>query len=95
MKIDDTLILRLESLAKLTLAETERESIKKDLNNILVMIDKLHEVNTDGIEPLIYVNENKSRRADQSITDTSQEEALQNAVVKDKPYFKVPKVINV
>lgn len=95
MKIDDKYVSRLEKLAKLRLDEQERGDIKKDLNNILNMIETLQEVNTDGVEPLVYINENQALRADVAIKEIDQSEALKNATEKETPYFKVPKVLHV
>ena len=57
MEINDDLISKLETLAKLNLNEDERTVIKNDLGNILEMIDKIQEVNTDNVEPLQYVTD--------------------------------------
>ncbi len=51
MKIDKELILKLEKLARLSLNDEERAIISKDLERILDMVDKIGELDTDGIEP--------------------------------------------
>lgn len=94
MQIDKDLLLRLERLAKLDLAENERETLVGDMQNILKMVEKLEEVDTDAVEPLIYVNEGTTTpRPDKIHADFSKEEALKNAPVRDSDYFKVEKVI--
>ena len=94
MEINDEMINKLSDLAKLEFNDQDRENIKKDLTNILAFVEKLQSVDTTGIEPLIYMNEDVNvLRKDEVITDITQDEALVNAPDKDSDYFKVPKVM--
>lgn len=96
MQIDDQLISKLEKLSRLQLDEKEREVIKKDLNNILKMIDKLQELDTKDVEPLIYMNENpQDWRPDEVENELPVEQGLKNAPLKNKEnYFLVPKMFD-
>ena len=68
--------------------------MKQDLQKIFDMTDKLSELNVDGIEPLIYMNDQPNvLRPDVVTGQVSKEDALLNAPQKDSDYFKVPKVI--
>ncbi|MCI4651206.1 Asp-tRNA(Asn)/Glu-tRNA(Gln) amidotransferase subunit GatC [Phaeodactylibacter sp.] len=94
MKIDESLILKLEQLARLQLSTAERTAIQGDLNRILEMVEKLEELNTEGIEPLTYVNEDVNvLREDAVRSQTERADALRNAPDQDGEYFRVPKVI--
>ncbi len=94
MKIDKSLISRLETLAKLKLSDSEKEELADDLTNILNMVEKLQEVDTDGVEPLVYMNDEVNKlRPDQVDNMVKQAEALKNAPDSDGTYFKTPKVI--
>lgn len=94
MKVDDALIDKLADLAKLEFEATDRESIKNDLERMLDFVDKLNEVDTEGVEPLTHVNpEINIYRADQVTETLTQFEALKNAPKHDSFYFKVPKVV--
>jgi aspartyl-tRNA(Asn)/glutamyl-tRNA(Gln) amidotransferase subunit C len=94
MNVNDEMINRLSHLARLEFNDVEKEEIKQDLTKILTFVEKLNEVNTDGIEPLVYVNEDvnilRKDIAEQIITKV---EALSNAPQKDSDYIKVPKVL--
>ncbi|MDX1940305.1 MAG: Asp-tRNA(Asn)/Glu-tRNA(Gln) amidotransferase subunit GatC, partial [Saprospiraceae bacterium] len=57
MTIDEQLISRLENLARLELSEEERIRLMKDLNDILKMVEKMDELDTENVVPLIYINE--------------------------------------
>lgn len=94
MQVDDKLVLRLEKLARLKLSEEERAQIQGDLNEILTMVDKLQEINTDDTVPLTYINEEVNvLREDKISNQATREAALKNAPKEDGTYFKVPKVI--
>lgn len=95
MQVDEQLISRLEHLSRLQLTNEERTSIKGELENILAMVEKLQEVEVEGIEPLVYVNEAVNRlRKDEITNQVSREAAVQNAPTTDGTYFQVPKVID-
>ena len=94
MKIDKSLILKLEKLSRLELSETERTKIQEDLNKVLKMVEKLEELDVKEVEPLLHVSEEEHvLRKDEIKNQISREEALANAPKSDGKYFKVPKVI--
>ena len=84
----------LAGLARLELMEEEKEPLLKDLNRILEFVEQLNEVNTDGVEPLVFINDEiPPLREDLIAGQLTQGEALKNAPVKDDTFFLVPKVI--
>jgi aspartyl-tRNA(Asn)/glutamyl-tRNA(Gln) amidotransferase subunit C len=95
MDISNELIDKLADLAKLNFEGQEKEKIKTDLQKIVGFIDKLNELDTENIEPLIFmsdaVNVLREDVVHQSITH---EEALLNAPKKDSDYFRVPKFLD-
>ncbi len=94
MKITDQTVDNLAKLSKLSFEGESKEAMRKDLENILEMCEKLKEVNTDGVEPLIYMtNSHTILREDLVIQEITHEEALKNAPKKDSDFFRVPKVI--
>ena len=95
MTIDDTLIFRLEHLARLELSASEREAIKQDLNNMLGMVEKLQALELADVEPLIYLSETSGLlRPDVVRGQVSVEAALANAPDADGSHFLAPKVID-
>ncbi len=94
MKIDNILVDRLAELSKLEFDESSKETMKQDLQKIFDMMDKLNELNVDGVEPLIYMSDEVNvLRPDEVKGQVSKEEALLNAPQHDSDFFKVPKVI--
>jgi aspartyl-tRNA(Asn)/glutamyl-tRNA(Gln) amidotransferase subunit C len=94
MKIDDQMIGKISRLARLEFETHERERIRQDLEQILTFVEKLNELDTDDVEPLIYLSDKTDvLRADRVEISISHEEALMNAPEKSGPFFRVPKVI--
>ena len=95
MQIDKQLILRLEHLARLELSEEECARLTGDLNNILTMVEKLMELDTENVDPLVYINDEVNvLRSDEVKNQLGREAALANAPDRNEAFFKVPKVIN-
>lgn len=94
MNINKALISKLEKLANLELNSEEKDRIQADLNKMLGMVQKIEELDTEGVEPLTHMTEEVNQfRPDEVKGQLEREEALKNAPVKDESYIKVPKVI--
>ena len=94
-KIDIKTVDEVAHLARLEFNDESKAEILNDMNRMLQFIDKLNEMDTDGVEPLIYMTDERNvMRADEPVHTITQKEALKNAPKKDSDYFKVPKVIS-
>jgi len=94
MKISHETVDNLAKLSRLSFEGDAKESMRVDLENILEMCEKLKQVNTDDVEPLIYMtNSHTILREDAVVQEITHEEALKNAPKKDSDFFRVPKVI--
>ncbi len=94
MKITNEKIDQLAHLSRLEFDQNEQAKIKTDLENILVLCEKLNEVDTEGIDPLIYMTDSENNvREDLVEQNFTREQLLSNAPKKDSDYFRVPKVI--
>jgi aspartyl-tRNA(Asn)/glutamyl-tRNA(Gln) amidotransferase subunit C len=92
--IDNKLVADLSRLAKLKFDASKAEKMKSDLDKIIGFVDKLSEIDTEGVEPLIYLSEEVNvLRVDEIKHEVCQENALKNAPQKDSDYFKVPTVL--
>lgn len=95
MEVNSSLVDKLAALAKLKFEADEKEAIRADLQKILGFMQKLDELDTTGVKPLVYISDAVNvLREDVVIQDTPRETALQNAPEHDGVYFHVPKVIN-
>ena len=94
MKLSRAEVLHVAALARLDLGETEIEDLEKDLSSILSYIDKLAELDTDGIEPTSHVVAMKTPfRADEVTSTASPDDALANAPQREDNFFVVPSII--
>ncbi|MEO8884944.1 MAG: Asp-tRNA(Asn)/Glu-tRNA(Gln) amidotransferase subunit GatC [Mucilaginibacter sp.] len=94
MNIDSETVDKIAHLARLELAENEKQEMIGDMNKILDFMAKLNEVDTTGIEPLVYMSEDVNVfRTDEVKQQITTEEALLNAPKHDDKYILVAKVI--
>ena len=94
MKIDDALINKLAHLSRLEFSQQEKHEIRNDLQQMLSFIDKLNELDTTGVEPLLHMTANKNIfRSDEVKGEIGREQVFRNAPLHDNEFFKVPKVI--
>ncbi len=94
MEVNHALIDKLSLLARLNIKPAEKEKLRTDLQQMIGFIEKLQELDTSGIEPLMHLTEEINvLRADEVKGSVSIEEALQNAQLKKDRFFMVPKVI--
>ncbi|NBU92169.1 MAG: Asp-tRNA(Asn)/Glu-tRNA(Gln) amidotransferase subunit GatC [Flavobacteriia bacterium] len=93
MQIDDALIDHLSHLSRLKFEGKDRENLKNDLDKIVQFLQKLNEVDTDHVEPLIFMSQEVNfLRKDEISSEITKSEALLNAPKKDSDYFRVSKV---
>ena len=95
MKINKEIITKLSSLSKLKFNNEETELISEDLSKMVNFINQLKEIDTEGIEPLIHMNEEMNNWREDKLGEVlDQEKALSNSPTKDSTYFKLPKVLD-
>lgn len=94
MEINDTLVDKIAHLSRLQFDDAEKQSIKNDLQNMIVFVEKLNELDTTGVEPLLHMSPNINvLREDEVKGSIPTAEGLKNAPLHDDRFFKVPKVI--
>ena len=94
MEVTSGLINNLANLARLRFNEEEKAEIRNDLQRMIAFVEKLQEVDTTGIEPLLHMSETMNAYREDEVKGSMQKAtALANAPGADSNYFKVPKVI--
>jgi aspartyl-tRNA(Asn)/glutamyl-tRNA(Gln) amidotransferase subunit C len=94
MQVNDELVDKLSHLSRLKFNEAERAEIKNDLQRMISFVEKLKELNLEGVEPLLHMSDEVNvLREDEVKGSISREDALKNAPEHDTQFFKVPKVI--
>jgi aspartyl-tRNA(Asn)/glutamyl-tRNA(Gln) amidotransferase subunit C len=95
MEITNELIDKLSGLARLEFDGEEKDRIRQDLQKIVGFVDKLSELDTEKVEPLIFMSDSVNvLREDEVKQEISREDALRNAPKKDSDYFRVPKFLD-
>ena len=95
MKITEELIDHIAHLARFEFQGEDKVSIQKDMERMIEFVDKLSEIDTANVEPLIFMSEEMNRlREDEPEVTVTHEEALMNAPKKDSDYFRIPKVLD-
>jgi len=93
--ISDETIEYVGILAKLELSDAEKEAAKKDMGSMLDYIDKLGELNTEGIEPMSHVFPVQNVFREDVVTNGDDRESiLKNAPGQKDGMFEVPRTFD-
>jgi len=94
-KIDEAQVRKVAKLSRLELTEAEVEEFTGQLSAILGYVEKMNELDTDGIEPLAHcLPVSNVLREDRVTESLGTEKALANAPQRDGDFFKVPKILD-
>jgi len=94
MKISREIVEYIAHLARIELTETEKETFREQLEAILDHIDKLNELDTTGVEPMVHtLRLTNVFRGDEVRPSLSRDSALGNAPDRSEDSYKVPAVI--
>jgi len=94
MSVSTQQVRHIAKLARIAMSDDEIERLAPELNNILGWVEQLGDVDTDGVEPLTAVIDQKLRLRDDIINDGNiRDEVLANAPDAQHGFFAVPKVI--
>ena len=94
MSVDTKTVRHIAKLARIAMSDAEVEALVPELNNILGWVEQLGEVNTDGVEPLTAVIDQKLRLREDAVTDgDKRDDVIANAPAAEHGFFAVPKVI--
>jgi aspartyl-tRNA(Asn)/glutamyl-tRNA(Gln) amidotransferase subunit C len=94
MEVNDKLVEKLAMLSRLQFDAERKASIKNDLQKMIAFVEKLNELDTTGVEPLLHMSNNINLlREDEVKGSSSREEGLKNAAANNGEFFRVPKVI--
>jgi aspartyl-tRNA(Asn)/glutamyl-tRNA(Gln) amidotransferase subunit C len=82
-------------LAQLELDDSAKERLVDEMSGILAYMDKLNELDTADVEPMMHVLEvSNVFREDEVRPSMPREEALRNAPKDDGEYFVVPRILD-
>ena len=94
MSLDNKQVKEIAYLARLSIEDSELEQTTKEINNILVLMDKLGEIDTGDAEPMAHPLEMKQRLRDDKVTEKDLAKEFQEIAPKTgNSHFLVPTVI--
>ena len=94
MIIDKQTIYKVADLARIAVKDEEVDALIPDMNKILTFMEKLNELDTEGVEPLVYMNADENVwREDTAKQEISVTDGLKNAARHNEDFFLVPKII--
>jgi aspartyl-tRNA(Asn)/glutamyl-tRNA(Gln) amidotransferase subunit C len=94
MSVSNQQVRHIAKLARIAMSDEELERLVPEINNILGRVEQLGELDTDGVEPLATVVDQKLRLRDDVVTDGNiRDKVLANAPEAQHGFFAVPKVI--
>jgi aspartyl-tRNA(Asn)/glutamyl-tRNA(Gln) amidotransferase subunit C len=95
MKIDETLLSKLEKLSFIKIEEEKREEIENELTQILDFMENLNSVNTDGLSDKFFMDKNSAflRQDEKSQNPEVPNSILSNSPHREDDFFIVPKII--
>ena len=94
MSVNADTVRHVAKLARIAMSDAEVDALVPELNQILGWVDQLSKVDTEGVEPLTAVIDQKLRLRDDVVTDGDvRDEVLLNAPDAQHGFFAVPKVI--
>ncbi len=94
MAIDNATVAAIARLARIDVPEDDRAQLARELSNILTWVERLGEVDTEGVAPMTSVVEVAlPRRADVVTDGAAADDILANAPKRDDGFFVVPKVV--
>lgn len=94
MSISKKEVAHVATLARLAPSAEDLELYTGQIQRILAHVDKISEIDTEGIEPTTSTTPvQRPMREDTVIKSLSQDDALSNAPASERGCFKVPKII--
>jgi aspartyl-tRNA(Asn)/glutamyl-tRNA(Gln) amidotransferase subunit C len=94
MELTYQLIDDLAELARLHVADSEKESLRNDMEKMILFFKQLQSVNTEGLAPLLHMTEEINKlRTDDICRLITRETALKSGAKTSEAFFLVPKVI--
>ena len=94
MSVNTEQVRHIAKLARIAMSDGEVDALVPELNAIIGWVEQLAAVDTDGVEPLTAVIDQKLRLREDQVTDGDVRDAvLANAPEAEHGFFAVPKVI--
>ena len=90
MVIDKNTVYKVADLARIEIRDEQVDTLTQEMNKILTFMEKLNELDTTGVKPLVYMNEEANVwREDVAKNEISTADGLKNSAVHNENFFLV------
>lgn len=94
MAVDKDTVTQIARLARIRVAEEEKEALAGELSSILGFVEQLSELDTEGVPPMTSAVETKLPLREDAVTDGGYADRIvANAPEAVENFFSVPKVV--
>jgi aspartyl-tRNA(Asn)/glutamyl-tRNA(Gln) amidotransferase subunit C len=94
MSVDAATVRRIAHLARIAVPEAEVPHLQGELNAILDFVERLSEVNIEGVEPMTSVTPMEMKKRQDIVNDGEiADDIVRNAPATEGDFFLVPKVV--
>lgn len=94
MIIDKDRVYKVADLARIAINDNEVDTLTVEMNKILTFMEKLNELDTTGVKPLVYMQESANVWREDIVTqEISTTDGLKNAAQHNEEFFLVPKIL--
>lgn len=97
MKVDKKLVEQVGSAMKLKFSDQEVDHFLNEIEDTLNMLEKLSELDTEGIEPTFYGGPKRTARLRKDVAIKNEDEVkalLDNAPAHTEQHIKVPAILD-
>ena len=93
MVLDKNTVYKVADLARIEIKDEQVDTLTQEMNKILTFMEKLNELDTTGVKPLVYMNEEANVwRQDVAKNEISTADGLKNSAVHNENFFLVPRL---
>ena len=93
-QIDAKQIKKIAKLSRISLSDKEVNNFSEQVSKIISWVEKLSEVDTENITPMLAVEQELPLREDEVKTINNSKEILENSPDTQYDFYAVPKFIN-
>lgn len=87
-------VKKVAKLSRIRMSDEQAQNFTKELDNLIGVLDKLHEINTDNVQPLVSVSDGQTPLREDVVTDGNKiKDVVLNSPDTKYDYFVVPKVV--
>jgi aspartyl-tRNA(Asn)/glutamyl-tRNA(Gln) amidotransferase subunit C len=93
-EINEQQIKKIAQLSRISLSKEEEQDFAQQISKIISWVEKLEEVDTNQVEPMLAVEQDLPLREDEVKVNNNSEDILKNSPKSQYDFYAVPKFIN-